>query len=333
MLLTVLEWNVQDFFIQLEYPLSEESLQQISEDQWQLLGKSDVYLKPLEKIRQIADVIFEVDADVVCLCEVGGLESLQNFAELFLNGIYEAHLAPGNSDRGIESGFLVKTSLGFEARVKSYKNWPVNFQYAHEQAPEQYPYARDAARYYELGQPNDRKLSRDAPALSLKKHGKTSIIFLLTHLKSGYDVVGIDPEGKIRREAEFRALLSIRESIAAKLPDVPIVMLGDFNGIAARRDTAQEFLALYQQTDYEDVLELVNAPTHERITQVSFIRREVLAKQLDYVLLPPSLRTKLLEAFVYRYHEDEAEIGIPLSFRERRLLPSDHYPIVVRLEL
>lgn len=333
MKLSLVEWNVQDFFLQLEYPISETALAGLSDQEWALLAKADQPLKPLSKIKAIASVIEELDADIVFLCEVGGLESLENFARLFLADRYEALLVPGNSNRGIESGFLVRRSLGLECRVKSHRSWPMPFQYPHEIDPVLYRLAAEAAPYYELGRPEDRRLSRDIPSLTIKKSGATLAVFLLVHLKSGFDTAGVDKEGTVRRAAELKALLAIREAAQQKLPAVPIFMTGDFNGQAGRTYTAPEFLPLYRETAYDDALEIVGLPLYERITHLTFIRRELFSKQLDFFFVPPSMRSKIEEAFVYRYHEDEEEKMLPLSFRERWELPSDHYPLVVRLSL
>lgn len=333
MTLTLVEWNVQDFFLHLAYPVSPGDIETLSDEHWALLAKPDLPLKPLSKIKAIAQILRELDADLVFLCEVGGLESLEVFNELFLQKEYAPYLLAGNSNRGIESGFLVRKTLNYECFVKSHKNWPVPFEYPHEKDPITFRHAAEAALYYELGQPGERKLSRDIPALSLKRNGRTELLFLLAHLKSGFDMAGVDLDGKVRRAAELKALLAIRESIQAKLPEVPILLCGDFNGRASRLQLSPEFEPIYQTTDYEDALEIVGAPKHERITQLTFIKKEVLASQLDYFFIPKSLQDKVLEAFVYRYHEDEQEKMLPLSFRDRWQLPSDHYPLVVRLDL
>ncbi|RZA24725.1 MAG: hypothetical protein EOP10_09080, partial [Proteobacteria bacterium] len=83
--LTLVEWNVQDFFIHLAYPVSVEVIASLTGEHWSLLAKADQPLKPLNKIREIAAVIRELDADIVFLCEVGGFESLKNFSSLFLD--------------------------------------------------------------------------------------------------------------------------------------------------------------------------------------------------------------------------------------------------------
>ncbi|MBC7658949.1 MAG: hypothetical protein H7249_04510 [Chitinophagaceae bacterium] len=333
--LKIMEWNAQDFFLQLEYPVSKSDIDSMTDEQWKLLARTDVHLKPLAKIKMIADIITEVSPDVVCFCEVGGHESLEMFARLFLLDRYEAFLVEGNSNRGIESGFLVKRGLGLKTKIKSHRNWPVPFEYPHEKDPVTHKLAAEAAAYYDLGHPKTRKLSRDVPALFLGKPGQTALVILLVHLKSGFDTAGVDPEGKIRRAAELEALLAIHASVQNHVgPSVPIILTGDFNGRAGRYETGPEFAPLLT-SGFEDVLHLKEVPPYERISQLTFVRSQIIAKQLDFIFIPEILHGRVREAYVYRYRfpEDQTEITLPSSFRDRARLPSDHYPLVCELEI
>jgi hypothetical protein len=334
MKLTLVEWNVQDFFLLLAYPVSSKDIEGLSDEQWSQLAEPDTLLKPLSKIREIAEIIRELDADIVFLCEVGGLSSLETFNRLFLDDSYRPLLRKGNSQRGIESGFLVRRSLPFESRVKSHRDWPVPFHYPYEEDPLRFKRAAEAAAYYDLGKAEERRFSRDVPALLLKKDGKTRAVFLLVHLKSGLDPVGVDEEGRVRRAAEVKALLHLRDALAVKVgSEVPIFLTGDFNGRAHREGYSPEFTPIYRRYAYQDALEIKAVPTYERITQMTFIRREIHASQLDYFFVPAAFQDQVSEAFVYRYRDESREKMLPLSFRDRRLLPSDHYPLVVRLEI
>ncbi|MGE3757660.1 MAG: hypothetical protein AB7H97_07885, partial [Pseudobdellovibrionaceae bacterium] len=104
--------NAENLFIYLDQkPLNVELL---SEDQWQKLSSSQYDLKSLRKTKGLAKVIQELSPDVVLLCEVGGLESLQNFNHYFLKNEYHCCLVEGNSDRGIDIGYLVKKDLSLK---------------------------------------------------------------------------------------------------------------------------------------------------------------------------------------------------------------------------
>ncbi len=335
MRIKLMELNAQDLFLNLDHPLDGIDLEALTEEQWQLLGRSDVKLKPLDKVKTIASIIRETDCDVIGLCEVGGFESLAVFNEYFLHGAYVPLLEAGNSNRGIESGFLVKRSLGLVPRIVSHRDWELTFHYPHELDPATHKLAAEAASYLDLGNPLKRRLSRDVPALFLEKDGEIRFILLLVHLKSGIDIAGVDPEGRVRHKAEFEALLAIALKLNEETGgEVPIVLAGDFNGQAGRRETAQEFRALYAATDYEDVLELAAVPIYERMTQFTFLKSSVMAQQLDYIFLPRSLRACLKSAAVYRYkfRDDQSEMSLPASFRDRSALPSDHYPVICDID-
>src|SRR6185312_5880453 len=73
-----------------------------------------------------------IDADIVCMNEVGGEESLQNFARFFLGGKYTPFLIEGNSDRGIDVGYLIKTDFPLRPELRTHKNRPIQFLYPHE---------------------------------------------------------------------------------------------------------------------------------------------------------------------------------------------------------
>lgn len=348
--LKILNFNLQDFFLPHHYPLKQEDLADMTETEWQLCAPAGQELKPLHKVRAIAALIEELDPELLCLTEVGGAGALQVFAELFLGGRYESHLIEGQSERGIHNGFLLKKGSGWAGVLSSHQNWPVPFSYPHEEDPEAHAWAAAAAPYHDLGSPNSRRMSRDTPSLLLYREGeaKPRLAILLVHLKSGFDQIGIDPGGTVRRTAEVKALVRLYQTLRAQY-EVPLMVAGDFNGQAARQNTAAEFLPLYVETDLEDALELAGRPPYERLSQFTFVRSSIIAQQLDYIFLPKELQTRLVprDTYVYRYRfasEDsvekrepsskpktDEEIMFPFSYRERRLLPSDHYPLLCTL--
>lgn len=340
MRLKLLLYNVQDLFLRLAYPLSSEDLARLTEDEWALLAPRDEPIKPLFKLRGIAQVLLTERPDVVMVCEAGGEESLANFSRLFLADAYEALSTPSVSERGIDTGFLLRRDLGLTAQLLSHADEPVAFRYQHEEDPTGHEVTAIIATSLDLGKPEARRLSRDIPELRLFESGASRPILaiLLAPLKSGLDMDGIDPQGATRRGAEVKTLLTIREKAQQALgADVPIVLAGDFNGHAARPDPALEFVPLYAQTDLEDVLEIAGHEAHERITQITYWLDQGRASQLDYIFLPRSLHASLnaRETYVHRYRfaDGSGEMQMPGSLRDRRQLPSDHYPIVCVIEL
>ncbi|MFW7378953.1 MAG: endonuclease/exonuclease/phosphatase family protein [Oligoflexus sp.] len=338
--LKIMQYNVQDLFIELAYPLSTKDLIGLNETQWQSLGGGDEPLKPLFKLRAIAEIISKEQPDIVCLCEVGRAISLQNFTRLFLNDSYEALLIESNSERGIDNGFLTRKDSGIRGKLLTHCDWPISFQYPHEMDPIAYSVNAVLAQYLDLGKADDRRLSRDIPALQVyDKNNQLILIILLAHLKSKYDPDGLDPLGLTRRTAELKALVAIYQQLTRKhSPYVPIIVAGDLNGNASLDQTDQEFFPLYQQTDLQDALRLAGRKPYERYTHLTFTRENTLANQLDYIFLPKILHKKIVPeaTYVYRYRfpdDSRDEIMPPFSFKDRALLPSDHYPVFCTFNL
>ncbi|MDX9730625.1 MAG: hypothetical protein RBT63_02535, partial [Bdellovibrionales bacterium] len=64
-------------------------------------------------------------------------------------------------------------------------------------------------------------------------------------------------------------------------------------------------------------------------------RRPGVFKQLDYVFLPERLRSRVETegTWVYRFKDESGQYRtIPRNQNEKRLLPSDHYPVVLTLK-
>lgn len=332
MRLKIVSYNAQDLFLNPAYEISKEDMENLSEQQWQLLAQDETRLKSLAQLRGMAQMIADEDPDIIGICEVGGHESLLRFNEWFLHDAYEVLLVPSHSHRGIENGFLVKRGLPLTVELVTHMHWRVPFTYPHEDDPATFHIAAQAATYMDLGKPEERRLSRDIPALFIRDPADgLFLILLMVHLKSGFDMEGIDPGGQVRRAAELKALIEIYHALQKKHA-VPIMIAGDFNGNASREGTSAEFIPLYQKTDLEDVLWLTGHPKHERLTHVTFFGRTLHAQQLDYIFIPRALRARLDHAgtYVYRYRfeGEDQEIMLPTTFHDRRQLPSDHYPIV-----
>jgi endonuclease/exonuclease/phosphatase family metal-dependent hydrolase len=60
------------------------------------------------KVAEIARIILEEDLDLVGLCEVGGMETLESFNRAYLGGRFDCFLHETNSRRGIFVGALAR---------------------------------------------------------------------------------------------------------------------------------------------------------------------------------------------------------------------------------
>lgn len=322
-MIRLMQLNAENLFIFLDEELPR-TWRDLKESDWQALSRAAVPNKPLKKVLAIADTILDVLPHVVALNEVGGAESLKNFKRYFLNDLYEDYLVEGNSDRGIDVGYLVRRDWQKKFVFLSHKDRPIDFIYPHEEKiipprPSHF-FSRDCAELRVLGE-----------------DGAPELILFLVHLKSKLDRDGIDPYGNLRRAAEVSTLVRIYNESRADFPAAERVVMGDFNGIARNDFREPEFDVLYEKTDLANALEMAELEPEFATTQVQFSRsggRELL--QFDYIFLSESLRSKLIkeETYVYRFKNDMGiHSSLPTNFDEKLLQPSDHYPVVVTLRL
>jgi len=286
-------------------------------------GIGDSFKKPLDKVEWVARTIKEIDADINMLVEVGGLLSLDLFNARYLNNEYYTALLPGNSDRGIEMGYLIHKRFKLSHQILSHKDKILDFSYPHE-------VINDPTKK------RQHKFSRDISELRLMEGNKISFIILLVHLKSKLDKEGIDFNGQLRRKAECESLVKTYNERRKEFPNIPIIVAGDLNGRAQSSDHEPEFTSIYKETDLIDILDYINEPKERRFTYFHFNRDLVReASQLDYVLLPPELEgfIKKEESGIYQYRDQHGVVlPPPQDSFERYALPSDHYPVVVSLK-
>lgn len=285
------------------------------------------YQKPLDKVEWVGRTIKEIDADIVMLVEVGGIQSLDLFNKRYLNDAYYTALLPGNSDRGIEMGYLIHKRLSHFHQILSHRETKLNFNYPHEITEHQ-------TQGKKL---KNHRFSRDISELRLLKDDKVDYILMLVHLKSKLDKEGIDFNGTLRRKAELEKLVETYNTRRKEFPGVPIIIGGDFNGHAQKILTGQEFISLYLHSDLEDVLEVIGEAAERRFSYFHFNRENIReASQLDYIMLPPELHSKVQkeESGIYHYRDQHGVVlPYPQDSFQRYALPSDHYPIVVTLNI
>ncbi|MES2857284.1 MAG: hypothetical protein V4692_15550 [Bdellovibrionota bacterium] len=334
--LRLVEFNVENLFIYLDH-YQGQNLDSVSEREWQKFSASTAKNKPLQQVREVARAILELKADIVMLCEVGGKESLDNFNRLFLGDLYAVHLMEGNSERGIDIGYLVKKSLPFRYDLISHKSRTIDFLYPHEKLTKETGYTD-----LESGKLTSHRFSRDVLELRVFEDDvNPCLILLLVHLKSQLDPDRIDPGGRDRRRAELEKLVQIYKELDDEFAGkVPVMLTGDFNGLAAVTNHDPEFGALYSRTDLRDALEVAGVAHDERFTHMQLPQRNSrvgagVNRQLDYIFIPAKIhgRVNSTETWVYRF-KDHLGMGmqIPRNYNEKKLLCSDHYPVVLTLD-
>ncbi len=331
-------FNVENLFVLADEP-SEARIKQIidqdSEQEWQSISVSTIPNKSLRQTKGVARAIREMNADILMLCEVGGLESLQNFSKYFLNNEYTPHLIEGNSDRGIDLGYLVRTSLPLKYDLISHKHRSIDFLYPHEKQSLKTGYANDRLK----AQPTH-KFSRDVLELRISKSDESLVLIcMLVHLKSQLDRDRIDPLGRDRRKAELEKLVKIYLELEQENGGVvPIAIGGDFNGSASGPILDPEFEELRKTTNLKDVLEVADVPVDQRFThmQIQPWGNKSVNRQFDCLFVNPPLQKMVIasESKVFRFTDEfKMKIDVPRTLTEKRLLPSDHYPVITEVHL
>lgn len=332
--LCVVQLNAENLFLFLDQPLTKD-IELYSEKEWQRLSSSTQQNKSLHKTRALGEALLEIDPDLIMLNEVGGLESITNFNKYFLHENYVPHLIEGNSDRGIDCGYLVKKTLSARCLLKSHKDRPLGFLYPHE---------REMNAYWQNTNPErlikTHYFARDCLELRLfrPESNELAMVFLLVHLKSKLDPEGIDPSGRERRAAELKTLVEIYNEILAETQGkIPICVGGDFNGTARKKDHETEFAPLHANTELQDAFDVAELSDEQRATQIQIQRSgKIDLLQIDSVFMSPSLASLVVKegCYVYRY-KNELKIAshLPKNLEERMALPSDHYPVVATFKI
>lgn len=301
----VMVLNAQDLFIFLDKYQGSDP-RELTEIKWQLASSSLLNNKPKDKCELLAQAIIEADADIVMLTEVGGMESLKNFASIFLENRYFPHTLPSNSDRGIDLGFLTKNENNYTYELMTH----VQYKLPH-------PYLR---------------FSRDVLGLKLFEDGELKSIFLNVHIKSKLDMNKTDFQGRGRRIAEINGLIEIYKKLSEL--SVPVFIGGDFNGHAGPDACEEEFRAIYQ-TDLMDISTYAGIPDTERFSYIYFNKGGQRFEQvIDYLFVSQKYKDliKKEECYFPRYKNKEGGlIPIPTRYEHKNFLPSDHYPFLVTL--
>lgn len=169
------------------------------------------------------------------------------------------------------------------------------------------------------------------------ENNKVKFIILLVHLKSKLDKDGIDFNSNMRRKAEVNKLVEHYLHTRKAHPNIPVIVTGDFNGNAQKNGHEPEFSHLYLKTDLLDVLEVINEPTEQRYSYFYFNRENKReASQLDYILLSKELQMLVNadESGIYHYRDPHGvHLPYPQDSFQRYALPSDHYPVVLKLNI
>lgn len=308
----VMVLNAQDLFLFMDkHDHGNIPVTELTEIKWQLMSSSLFSNKSKEKCQMLGNAIIDAQADIVMVTEVGGPESLSNFAKYVLNDAYYSLSLPSNSDRGIDLGYLIKRTVPYKVEIHTHID-------------------------FELPYPAKR-FSRDVLRLDLIDDDKIKMIFLLVHIKSKLNLRGADFEGRTRRVLEVKGLIDIYQELEKKHPDVPILIGGDMNGHAGENDTEEEFKQIYSLTDLKDIAFLAKIPEDERFSYIYFNRGgNRFVQQIDYLFISEKFAPMIdpTECYFPRYKNlTGAPLPIPKRMEQKNTLPSDHYPFLATLRV
>lgn len=291
-------FNAENLYLLLDKKYSKEEFSKLSNEEIQNMSNSFFNKnKEINKIETIVDIIKKENFDFLGLCEIGGKETLNNINRLYLDKAYDGYLEETNSNRGIYVGAYIKKGLFDKVEL--------------------------------INHGRNHKFSRNLMQFTCYKNNECVITFFVMHLKSqNGDDFGID-----QRYQEIKKIVELIEAV--RFQDKPIVLMGDFNGIAIRGESQFEYdnlLAL----PYSDVHEIKNTPVNLRYTHYHFHQnKQSNFHQLDYIFIQDKFKdlVDLSESGSILYKKDN-EIIEPLSFDERRnLLPSDHLFLKMTLNI
>lgn len=305
-LLKVLILNAENLFIFMEH-WKEEPIAQMNEIKWQKLNSGLIANKPLTKVQALGETILKIAPDLVMLTEVGGKVSLENFNQFFLKNSFQCFLEEGNSDRGIDMGFLLKKP--WQGKIVSHKDYKL-------------PHLRYTT------------FSRDVLKLEISYGEKLVAQSLLVHLKSKLNSKGDDFEGRTRRAVE---VLGLSEIIHQLPQNIPILLGGDFNGAAGWPNPEPEFLPLYHRNELRDAALVAGLSEKERYSYIFFNHGGLrIEQQLDYLFLNEVAQKCLVpESVVFPRFTSATGESIPLPQKpwQKILMPSDHLPLYAELKL
>lgn len=172
------------------------------------------------EIRALARALNGVDADLVAFQEVGSVAALQSVNELCSEPYPHLSIVPGNSQRGIHLGFASRLPMSLTSHVDR------TLFDADQQVLEDHPDSASAA----AGVVSPLGLQRDLLRCDLEIAGRRLSVFNM-HLKSPNQPRWSRLRADQLREAESRLIARIVLESEQCDPDVPIVLLGDFNDL------------------------------------------------------------------------------------------------------
>jgi endonuclease/exonuclease/phosphatase family metal-dependent hydrolase len=234
------------------------------------IGWVELKTQPVDELatRHTAQVIHDVNPDVIGIIEVEGRIALRDFSNILLpdvSGTPFAHvmLIDGNDDRGIDVGIMLRNGYQIES-IRSH----VDDTDAHGTI-----------------------FSRDCPEYRVITPLGNRLTILVNHLKSkGF---GSQSTSNAKRRRQAQRVAKIYQDLTAA-GETNIVVLGDFNDTP---DSAP-LKPLLKDTNLKDIFTLTGKFVSDG--RPGTFGNGAAGDKLDYILLSPTLVDKVTSAGVFR---------------------------------
>ncbi len=270
-------------------------------------------LKDSEKVAGVAKVILDQRPDILIVQEAQNQKALENFNEQHLSDRYRVFIMESLEQKGSNVGFLVKKDLDIHIEIESHRD----FQWID-------PVKQTPVSIF----------TRDLPALLIKENSTSTpaMIIFGNHGKSKINRPG-DPESTLLRTAQIEAMAQIMQNYHKRFnTEVPMVIAGDFNTDVSKGPEMKPLKPLFK-----DAFDISPSPeaTIDRATHSLHTRDgETHYNAMDAILVNSALENSIQSARVFRYKDSHGHaLPLPETYQERSQNPSDHYPVVVDLQL
>ncbi len=299
-------WNIENFFL---------------EDSPTLLKSSSNRPKENKKRMEVGEIMRQMNADIWCLCEVGGIEAMEWINHQLLESKYTIFFPSITSGRGIDNGILVRKDLNLQ--IKFLTHVPTNMRETLKDSPN---YEKEF-HYWKRGQRAMLEIQ------CYNKHGQFLFELIHTHLKSPVTEIGKDPNGRNKRRCELDYLNNLIQQFNLHFRDMPLFVTGDFN-CPLKDPDMQEFI---KNSDLKNYLEFTNHPPGD---QWSLAQRAYGMTSspllIDFMLMRPGhghLVNSELSGIWSMRDSDQQIMSLPKFAHFRHELPSDHRPQILTLNL
>ena len=218
--------------------------------------------------RNTAQVVRDINADIISFCECEGRAALLQFSQKLLPAVNgtpyaEAMLIDGNDTRGIDVGLMTKPG------------YKVGWMRSHVD---------------DIGPNGTRVFSRDCPEFAVWTEKGPTIWVLVNHFKSkGY---GTQSANDARRRMQAETVRTIYERLKQEGAQY-ICVQGDFND----RPDADALAPLLRDTDLRD------ASTHPKFDdggRPGTFQNSTAAEKIDYIMLSPKMYERMSQGGIWR---------------------------------